>query len=252
MNHPILPFMPAVFIPVQDLKRATEWYADLLEQPIAPKQDGGGIYYFDFAGTDIILDSNVWGFPPTVMFDTRDIDSSHRFCEALPHGFMTEVQRFDDVSFFNVNSAMVCQAHRNPEPEHPKPVHTLLNRISRVLVHADDLNDSAKWFETFLQRQTETDPWTQELPMIRMDRGAHLLIDDNRLSEAPRVFYERLQSDFRVNPIAVIESSDLEGALAYVRSKGAQADRGIENRLGVRCFTFHDPDGNGLMVCEGK
>lgn len=252
MQHPILPFMPAVFIPVSDLKRATEWYADLLEQPIVPRQDGGGIYYFDFAGTDIILDSNMWGFPPTIMFDTRDIDDSYDFCKSLPHGFITEVQRFDDVSFFNVNSTMVCQAHRNPEAEHPKPVHTLLNRISRVFVHADELNGGVAWYEKFLHRGSETDPWTKELPMIRMDRGAHLLIDDNRLCDAPRVFYERLQLDFRVNPIAVIESMDLEAALDYVRSKGAKADEGIKCRLGVRFFTFHDPDGNGLMVCEHK
>lgn len=252
MEHPILPYMPAVFIPVSNLKRSTEWYADLLEQPIMPKQDGGAIYYFNFAGTDIILDSNAWGFPPTIMFDTQHIDESRSFCETIPHGFISDVQRFADVSFFNVNSNMVCQARRAPELDEPQPAHSLLNRISRVIVHAENLQDNVRWYETFLQRNIETDPWIGELPLIRMDRGAHLLIDDNRLCQTPRVFYDRLQLDFRVNPIAIIESQDIEAALDYVRSKGAKVGGGMETRLGVRFFTFYDPDGNGLMVCESK
>ncbi|KRF13512.1 VOC family protein [Paenibacillus sp. Soil787] len=251
MTHPILPYMPAVFIPVSNLKRSTEWYADLLEQPIVPKQEGGAIYYFNFAGTDIILDSNVWGFPPTIMFDTQNIDDSYTFCKTHPNGFMTDVQRFTDVSFFNINSNMVCQAHRAPEPDQPQPVHALLRRISRVIIHAENLQDSIEWYEAFLKRTIETDPWTEELPLIRMDRGAHVLIDDNRLSQSPRVFYDRMQLEFRVNPIVIIESHDIEAALDYVRSKGAK-DGGIEARLGVRFFTFYDPDGNGLMVCENK
>jgi catechol 2,3-dioxygenase-like lactoylglutathione lyase family enzyme len=250
MTHPILPFMPAVFIPVSNLKRSTEWYADLLEQPIAQKQDGGAIYYFNFDGTDIILDSNAWGFPPTVMFDTQNIEESRAFCETLPSGFMTDVQRFPDVSFFNINSNMVCQAQRAPESDDQHPTHGLLNRIIRVIIHAENLQDSISWYETFLQRKIEADPCVEELPIIRMDRGAQLLIDDNRLCQTSRVFYDRLQLEFRVNPIAIIESQDIEAALDYVRSKGAKVDGGIATRFGVRFFTFYDPDGNGLMVCE--
>ncbi|MBB6671826.1 VOC family protein [Cohnella nanjingensis] len=250
MQHPILPFMPAVFLPVSNLKRSTEWYADLLEQPIVPRQDGGGIYYFDFDGTDMILDSNAWGFPPTIMFDTQRVDESRAFCETLPHGFITDIQRLDEVSFFNINSIMVCKAHRAPESDRPKPAHALLNRISRVIVHAEQLTESIGWYETFLDRKAETDAWIHELPLIRMDRGAHLLIDDNRLCQSPRVFYERLQLDLRVNPVAIIETVDIEAAHEYVISKGAQVERGIEERLGVRFFIFYDPDHNGLMVCE--
>lgn len=75
-----------------------------------------------------------------------------------------------------------------------------------------------------------------------MDRGAHLLIDDNRLSQSPRVFYDRMQLEFRVNPIPIIETHDIEATLDFVRSKGAKDGR-IETRLGVRFFTFYDPDG---------
>lgn len=49
-----------------------------------------------------------------------------------------------------------------------------------------------------------------------------------------------------------IESVDIEAALEHVRSKGARVDGGMETRLGVRFFTFYDPDNNGLMVCESN
>lgn len=160
--------------------------------PITPKQDGGGIYYFDFNGTDMILDSNAWGFPPTIMFDTRQIDESRAFCETLPYGFITDVSRFSGTSFFNINANMVCQANRNPEPDQPQPAHALLNRIVRVIVHAEIKQESVGWYERFVQRKAEKDPWTVELPLIRMDRGAHLLIDDNRLCRTPPVYYERM------------------------------------------------------------
>lgn len=232
------------------LKRSIEWYADLLDQPIVPKQEGGQIYYFHFDGTDIILDSNIWGFPPTIMFDSQRIDDAHAFCEEIPHGFITDIHQHRYVSCFNIDANMVCQAPREPEPVQPKPVHALLNRISRVIVHAENLQESIEWYETFLQRQTERDPWIGDLPRIRMDRGAHLLIDNNRLSQTPRVFYERLQLELRVDPIAIIESDDIEAALAHVLAKGGRVDSALETRLGVRLFTFYDPDGNGFMVCD--
>ncbi len=117
-------------------------------------------------------------------------------------------------------------------------------------MHADNLQDTVGWYEALVAISAEPDLQFGELPCIRMDRGAHLLIDDNRLSQSPRVFYDKLQLDLRVNPIVIVESPDLPAALVHVRSKGAIADKGIESRLGIRFFIFHDPDGNGFMVCE--
>ncbi|GIP40767.1 hypothetical protein J31TS4_40470 [Paenibacillus sp. J31TS4] len=250
MSSPISRYMPAVFFPVSNLKRSIEWYADLLEMPIQPKQEGGAIYYFDFDGTDLILDSNAWGFPPTIMFDTQQIDEARSFAETLPHGFMSEVQRFPDVSFFNINSNMVCQASRTPQQDNKsKPAHRLLNRVSHVIAHAEDLQETVQWYETFLQSKTEIDPQHAELPYIRMDRGAQLLIDDNRLCQSQRVSYDRLQLELRVNPILILETGDIVAAMEYVRSKGIKVDD-LEMRAGTLYFTFYDPDGNGLMVCE--
>jgi hypothetical protein len=252
MSHPILPYIPAVFIPVSDLKRSIEWYSSLLEQPVQPKQDGGGIYYFDLDDTDIILDSNMWGFPPMIMFDTQDIDAAHEFCQDQRYPVMGALQRFPDVAFFNVFGNMICQAGRRPVSDQPKPVHPLLKRISRVIVHADALGESEGWYEVFLQKSPTPDPFFEGLSSVCMNRGAHLLIDDNRFAQTEKVRYDRLQLDLRVNPVFIIETPDVEEALLHVRNKGAKVKTGIENRLGVSFFTFYDPDDNGLMVCQSK
>lgn len=250
MSHPIRPFMPTVFLPVSDLKRSIEWYCELLEIPVQPKQQGGGIYYFEMAGTDIILDSNMWGSPPMIMFDVTDIDAAYAFCQQQAYPITAEIQRFPDVSFFSVMSNMLCQAHRSPAPEHPKVAHPLLQRIRRVVIITEKRPETEAWYEGFLQRPVEADAMAEGLSMIRMDRGADLLIDDNRLSQAANVHYPQLQMDLFVDPIAIIESPDLEAARVHVLRQGATAVSAISTRLGLTFFTFHDPDGNGLMVCQ--
>jgi hypothetical protein len=193
------------------------------------------------------------------MFDTSDIDAAREFCLNQQFSFMSEMFRYSEVSFFNVDGNMICQsynettlAHRNPALDHMEIAHPLLQRITRVIIHADQLSDSEKWYEAFVDQKVESDPWIEGLNRIRMTHGAHLLIDDNRLCKSEKVWFERLQLDLRVNPIAIIESPDLEAALLYVQSKGAALLSGIENRFGLSFFTFYDPDGNGLMVCQSK
>jgi hypothetical protein len=252
MSHPISAFIPSVFIPVKNLKVATEWYANLLDRQLVPQadQDSHGIYIFDMEGMQLILDGNTWGSPPTIMFDTEDIDAAHAFCDSQPHEVLTDVYSDEYISVFNMNAHMICKANRDLGIEKAKLAHPLLNRISRIFLHADNLQETVQWYEEFTGRASEPDQQYADLPCIRMDRGADLLIDDNRLSQSPRVFFDKLQQDLRVNPILAIESPDLTAALEHVLSKGATAAGGIESRLGARMFQFQDPDGNAFLVCE--
>jgi len=250
MSHPILPIIPAVFVPVRDLKSATEWYANLLERQIVPGDYTDGIYIFDFGGTALILDSNSWGSPPLIMFDTNDIASAYQFCAEHPHETLADIYSDEYVSVFTINLNMICQAHRTGEPDTTKPSHALLKKISHVLVHSDDLQDSVGWYEKLVARSAKPDSMFEGLPCIQMEKGADLLIDDNRLCQSPRVYFESHKSDIRVNPIAIMETDDLNASLDKVRSRGAIAANGIESRMGVRFFAFQDPDGNGFLVYE--
>jgi hypothetical protein len=121
MSHPIKPFMSTIFIPVSDLKRSIEWYCELLELPVLPEHDGGGIYYFTLEGTDIILDSNMWGFPPMIMFDTSDIDAAHEFCLNQAYPGMGEFYRFEGVAHFSVLGNMICQSYNETTLAHHNP-----------------------------------------------------------------------------------------------------------------------------------
>jgi predicted lactoylglutathione lyase len=195
MSHPIMPRMPAIFVPVSDLKRSTEWYADLLERHIVPKEHDDGIYVFDFNGTEVILDSNSWGNSPMVMFDTKEIAAAHQFCEGLQYETLTAVFSDEYISVFTINSNMICQTHRAEGWTRTKPAHALLKKISYILIHSDNLQESAGWYEKFVARSANPDSLFEELPCIRMDEGAFLLIDDNRLCQSPRVYYENLKLD---------------------------------------------------------
>jgi catechol 2,3-dioxygenase-like lactoylglutathione lyase family enzyme len=249
MTHPISAFMLAVFVPVKDLKQATEWYSELLGRPIAAKEDEDGIYIFAMGAAQLILDGNAWGTPPRIMFATDDIDASHKVCEGLPHETLSDVFSDDYVSVFNINSLMICKANRDLGLP-PQNTNVLLGKMNRIFVHTDSLADSVGWHEALLAKSAQPDLQFGELPSIRMDQGPHLLFDDNRLSQSQPVFYEQLQLDLRANPIAVIESPDLPAALEHVRSKGAVVDKGIESRFDIQFFIFYDPDGNGFLVCE--
>ncbi|REE91399.1 hypothetical protein A8990_105104 [Paenibacillus taihuensis] len=242
-KHPIKPFMPAVFVPVRDLKQATEWYASLLDRHIAPQdaQFEHGIYIFEFeGGVQLILDSNIWGGgKPVIMFDTDDIHAASAFCDSHPHESRTEVFIDEFVSVFTVNDdTMICRANR-PLDLPPQSMHALLGKISRIIVSAGDDAHKVDWYEGLVGKAAEADPQFGDLRRIKMDKGADLLINEHRLSSASGK-----------EPIAVIATPDLAGALAHLRAKGAEAGE-IEGEHGTAYFTFEDLDGNVFVVSEG-
>jgi len=251
LTHPIKPVMHTVFLPVTDLKASIEWYANLFEQPIRPNKTGGGIYWgVSFDGTGIILDSNMWGFPPMIMFESvRDIDASYDYCNRMGYMHIGELYRYSEASHFTVGGNMVCWAVSHEQPQEPVgDAHPLLRRISRVIAHADHAAETESWYAGFLRKDVRPDPVVQGLNGIAMEKGADLLVDDNRLSQTGKVHYEKLQLDLRVAPALVIDSPDVEAARAHVSAKHASNVTGIEERLGAACFTFYDPYGNGIMV----
>ncbi|WP_127582908.1 VOC family protein [Paenibacillus koleovorans] len=251
MSHPISPFIPAVFVPVRDLKSATEWYAALLERQLVPREYTDGIYVFDFGGTSLILDSHFAGKPPMTMFDTSDAAEAHQLCAGLPHSTLSEVFSDEFLSVFTIDTAMmICQVHRLDDQANPKPPHALLSKISHVLVHTDEMAGTVGKYEQLIGRPATADTVFEEMISIRMDKGPDLLFDDNRLSRSPSVWFDSVQQELRVHPIAILETGELDSVLDRMLSRGASVPHGIETRLGVRCFVFGDPDGNEFMVRE--
>jgi len=246
MSHPILRRLPAVFFPVQDLKRATEWYSDLLERPIVPREHDDGIYIFDMGGTEIILDSNIHGSPSVIMFDTDDIEAAHAFCASQPENEVTDIFSDEYISLFHVNSRMVCKAHRD-EPGETRSGR--LTRMSHVIVHTGELDRTVKWHEHFLAARSALHDGLGRLPFIAMNPGADLLFDDGRLSGTATAVDPDSGSPVHAKPLVILEAPDLQAVHRYLRGKCAPTSAIAEN-WGSRYFSFVDPDGNGVMVRE--
>lgn len=239
--------MPAVFFPVKDLKRATEWYADLLERPIVPKEHDDGIYIFDLEGTEIILDSNSFGSSSMIMFGTDDIDAAHAFCKKHPHEVVTDVFSDEFISVFNINSHMVCKANRVFDTPKARSENARLTRMSHVFVHTDELDRTVGWHESFVSAQSKLHNQLGKLPFIAMERGANLLFDDNRLSGSSLMIDPNTKSPIYAKPIVILESPDIHAVYNYFREKNTPTSEITEN-WGSRYFSFVDPDGNSIMV----
>ncbi|MGG4147525.1 VOC family protein [Paenibacillus algorifonticola] len=86
-ESPISLLIPSIVVPVQDVERATKWYARLLGQAISSeRQDGGPVYWFDLEkGPGILLDDNRshpdWDRFPTFMLRASNIQAAYPFMQ---------------------------------------------------------------------------------------------------------------------------------------------------------------------------
>lgn len=125
MPHPIVPKLPAVFVHVNDLQRAVEFYTQLFGLAYNPTADyGNGIYLIEFEhGTDLLLDANhgqhaqpnnTFPMHANCMFSTNDIDAAYTWLTARNVEIVTELYRDPNVAYFNFkdpdgNIQMICQ-----------------------------------------------------------------------------------------------------------------------------------------------
>ena len=126
MPHPITPKLASVFVHVRDLRRAAEFYSQLLGIPYDPSDDyGNGIYVIRLDnGADLLLDANhaqyvepnsTFAMHATCMFATGDIDAAHALLQSQGTEIVTDVYRGPNVAFFNFkdpdgNIQMLCQS----------------------------------------------------------------------------------------------------------------------------------------------
>lgn len=125
MSHPIVPKLPAVFVHVQDLPRAVEFYTQLFGLPYDPAANyGNGVYIIELEnGADLLLDANhaqhahpssTFPLHASCMFSTSDIDAAHSWLTERDIEIVTELYRDPNVAFFNFkdpdgNIQMLCQ-----------------------------------------------------------------------------------------------------------------------------------------------
>lgn len=116
-SHPIKNRLNSVVIPVDQLKRATEWYSQLLGQTIKPeRQDGGPIYWFDMeSGTGLLLDDNRnnqdLGAFPTFMLKTDDVGQAFKLMQDKGVTIVRDIQfnHYFMIEDREGNTLMICK-----------------------------------------------------------------------------------------------------------------------------------------------
>lgn len=244
----------SVFVHVSDLRRAAEWYSELLGLPLIEQRlNGGPVYWFDIPGTGLILDNNAnnrlnsdWreDMKPFVMLACDDID------EAMGHvmtnaELLHEPERFPDMAYFNFRAPdgsvyMACWARDGGnEPPLPTSLSPVRPRIGGVFLNVVDMKASAAWISELLGVPLQDEKTAESIYVVPTSRGADLLLDDNRA---------RHGDDFKV--LFMFDANDIDAAYAYVVERGMNVFHGIERHGTVSFFTLADPDGNLVMVCS--
>lgn len=117
-SHPIKNHLNSVVIPVEHVKRAAEWYSNLLGQAIHPERlDGGPIYWFDMEnGTGILLDDNrnnqdLKTFP-TFMLKTGNVEQAFKLMQDKGVKIVRDIQfnHYFMIEDIEGNTILVCHA----------------------------------------------------------------------------------------------------------------------------------------------
>lgn len=261
MGHSLQNWITAVFLPTKDLKASIEWYGELLNIPVKPEPDSSGIHVFrmEHNGTGLLLDANIYGFPPMAMYDSQDIEADYAFVKAQGYRIIFDLFKNEWVAYFNFldlggNNIMACWSPERAGDVKPARAaddrHPIRRHVSRVFAHVADLKSAVAWYSDSLGRPLDPPDATRATYTIGMRQGADLLLDTGALGGLEPVRFEKLNLAQRVHPILSLEAADLEKARQHVKGVGGEIVRDIETREGVSHFLISDPNGNVLMAAK--
>ncbi|MGG3743775.1 VOC family protein [Paenibacillus chibensis] len=245
----------SVFIHVTDLRKSAEWYSRLLGLPLMEDRlSGGPVYWFDFKGTHLILDSNAvnrqnpeWNesMMPRIMFNAADIDEAFRYvCEK--GDVLSEPERHGAMAYFNFrdpegNVHMACWSSEADEGQQWASQSPIFPQIGGVFVDVKNMHSSALWYSELLGAQWHDAAAEQDIYSVPMVSGAALLLDRNRYLN---------QETFK--EVLYFETGDFEAAIAYVRSHGFEMAGEVNDFPDLSEFALLDPDGNRILIAYMK
>lgn len=245
----------SLFVHVTDLRRATEWYCKLLGLPIMEERmNGGPVYWFDLPGTGLVLDSDAnnrnnpdWQQEkPLVMLAASDIDRAYAYIGRKAQ-VLSEPHRFEGMAYFNFydpegNAVMACwSADGGKEYELPVTDSPVKANIGGVFVNVKDMEKAASWYSDLLGVPLNEEAVKQSVYSVPVTRGASLLLDDNRYSN-----HEAFEILF------MFDTDDIHAAYDFAADRGMTFHGELERHGEISFFVLKDPDGNLIMVCQGR
>ncbi|WP_240418485.1 VOC family protein [Paenibacillus periandrae] len=118
----------------------------------------------------------------------------------------------------------------------------ITNRIGAVFVHVTDMPKAIQWYSELLGLPIHADSHEGTIYSLHMDGGSDLLLDSNRRDDSSQNNKTQL----------FFETKKLMDSYHFVKEKGIEVVTEIEKHDNISFFTFKDPDGNILMICEDK
>lgn len=121
-------------------------------------------------------------------------------------------------------------------------VSPITNRIGAVFLHVTDMPKAIQWYSELLGLPIHSDSHEGTIYSLHMDGGSDLLLDSNRRDDSSQNNKTQL----------FFETKKLMESYQFVKEKGIEVVTEIEEHDNISFFTFKDPDGNILMICEDK
>lgn len=244
----------SVFVHVTNLQRAAEWYSRLLGLSVIEERlNDGPVYWFDFPGTNLILDSNVnnrkdpeWQeyMKPEFMLAVQDLDDAYTSLKKYATVY-SQPEWHGSMGYFNFadpegNVMMACWHEHNKAnsllPESNSPIQA---KISSVFVNVKNMEQSARWYTQLLDEPLKEKEMKESIYTIENNKGAWLLLDDNR---------HRNGDDYNI--LFMFHTKDVDAAYDYAKQLNLDIFSGIERHGDIAFFTLRDPDLNIIMVCQ--
>ncbi|WP_373230758.1 effector binding domain-containing protein [Cohnella sp.] len=251
---PIENRVASLFVHVTDLRRAAEWYNRLLGLPLREERlNGGPVYWYDFPGTGLILDSDIFNRAnpewseknsPRIMFAASGIDEAYSYLKEKAN-VLFEPERHGSMAYFNFsdpegNVQMACWAEDSGE-NHELPIteSPVQARISGAFIDVMDMKSTAAWYTDLLGLPLDERIAEQTVYTVPVTKGASLLLDQNRYLK---------QEPFSV--LFMFNTDNIQASYDYAATCGMEFHCEIERHGEVSFFILKDPDENLIMVCQ--
>lgn len=244
----------SLFVHVKDLRKSAEWYSRLLGLPLMEERlNGGPVYWFDFEGTHLILDSNAanrdnpdWdeAMMPRLMFKAKDIDEAYSYIREKGEPFF-EPERHGTMAYFNFrdpegNAQMACWSAHTEEAD-MRGDSPIVPRIGGAFIDVKDMPAAARWYSELLGVPFNEEAAKQPIYSLPVSGGAALLLDQHRFINKES-FTE----------LFFFETKDFDAALSFVRSEGFEMAGEPRYFPDLNEFALLDPDGNRIVVAYMK
>lgn len=119
----------------------------------------------------------------------------------------------------------------------------IANRVDTIFVHVTDLEKAVRWYSQLLGVEVRRNI---QAPIYTFDMGAGRpgLTLDNHCFDANYVHKPSEQ------PLFNLSTRDILAAYQFVKEMGADGVTEIQTFPDLSEFTFKDPDGNIIMICN--